>query len=290
MSVFSPTLNTFKYLITVPVVTLSFLVSPFSMAQERIISAGSAVTEIVEALEASDQLVAIDVTSVQPQGKTLPVVGYHRQLSAEGLIALHPTLLIGSDEMGPDATLKTLQQADINVAVVNNESSVTGLDKRIDEIAALTGTQDKAAAIKQQVHQQVTALSSVKPTTPKKVLFLLIHEGRPANVAGNNTTPDALIQLIGAINPAAEHLESYKPISVESMVAMQPDIILVSGRSYQELGGPQAVLKKMPLLAATPAGQSLSILPIDGKALVGGLGLMTLSEAHRVQALIYPQQ
>lgn len=119
--------------------------------------------------------------------------------------------------------------------------------------------------------------------------FLLIHEGRPANVAGNNTTPDALIQLIGAINPAAEHLESYKPISVESMVAMQPDIILVSGRSYQELGGPQAVLKN----AITGGNSSRTIVvysPIDGKALVGGLGLMTLSEAHRVQALIYPQQ
>lgn len=66
---------------------------------ERIISAGSAVTEIIEALGAQDQLVAIDVTSEQPKGRALPVVGYHRQLSTEGLMALQPSLLIGSDEM-----------------------------------------------------------------------------------------------------------------------------------------------------------------------------------------------
>ncbi|TVO37049.1 heme/hemin ABC transporter substrate-binding protein [Vibrio algivorus] len=257
---------------------------------ERIISAGSAVTEIIEALGAEDQLVAIDVTSEQPKGRALPVVGYHRQLSTEGLMALQPSLLIGSDEMGPDSTLNTLKQAGIAVEIVNNEATIEGLDRRIEQIAHITGKQQQAISIKQNVDKQVAALKSHQPQDKKKVMFLLIHEGRPANVAGNHTTPNALIEIIGAINPAAVSLDSYKPISLESMIEMQPDVILVSGRSLNELGGADAILKKMPMLAATPAGETHNIISIDGKALVGGVGLKTLSEAARIQPLIYPSE
>ena len=72
------------------------------------------------------------------------------------------------------------------------------------------------------------------------------------------------------------------------MIEMQPDVILVSGRSYDEIGGPDAVIKKLPMLASTPAGKTKSIVTIDGHALVGGLGMKSLAEALRIQALIYP--
>ncbi|MEF1214692.1 ABC transporter substrate-binding protein, partial [Vibrio alginolyticus] len=77
-------------------------------------------------------------------------------------------------------------------------------------------------------------------------------------------------------------------LSTEAMVEMQPDVILVSGRSYETLGGADAILKAMPLLAATPAGKNKDIITIDGHALVGGLGLKSLAEAKRLNALLYP--
>lgn len=70
--------------------------SSSTLAAERIISAGSSVTELILALGAEQQLVGIDVTSVAPPSLALPKVGYHRQLSAEGLLALEPTQLLGS--------------------------------------------------------------------------------------------------------------------------------------------------------------------------------------------------
>ncbi|EDN57208.1 hypothetical protein VEx25_A0350 [Vibrio antiquarius] len=150
--------------------------------------------------------------------------------------------------------------------------------------------QAKAEDLKQDVKAQVQALNANQPAQAqkKKVLFLLIHEGRPANVAGSETTPDAIIQLAGGLNPAADQLSSYKPLSTEAMVEMQPDVILVSGRSYETLGGADAILKAMPLLAATPAGMNKNIITIDGHALVGGLGLKSLVEAERLNALLYP--
>lgn len=263
---------------------------PLQAAQERIISAGSAVTELILALHAEQSLVAVDVTSQLPEGQPLPKIGYHRRLSAEGLLALSPTKLIGSDEMGPAPVLQQLKSTGVDIEVVNTQANVNGLKARIDQIAAILNKPQEAQQLKSLVDQQVQSLKANQPTEQKKkVLFLLIHEGRAANVAGSDTTPDAIIRLAGAINPAADKITAYKPLSSESMVEMQPDVILVSGRSFEKLGGPDAIIKMMPLLAATPAGQNKQIMAIDGAALVGGLGLKSLAEAKRLNQLLYTQ-
>ncbi|MEX3071230.1 hemin ABC transporter substrate-binding protein [Vibrio alginolyticus] len=261
-----------------------------ALSSERVVSAGGAVTELLLALDAKDNLIAVDVTSELPKDLELLKVGYHRRLSAEGLLALSPTKLIGSDEMGPNTTLDQLKSAGVEIEVVNTEATVTGLLDRIEQIANIMDRKTQAASLKQTVTEQIEALESNQPATrdKKKVLFLLIHEGRPANVAGLDTTPDAIIKLAGAENPAADKLSSYKPLSTEAMVEMQPDVILVSGRSFAKLGGADALLKAMPLLAATPAGINKNFVTIDGHALVGGLGLKSLSEAKRLNGLLYP--
>ncbi len=272
---------------TITALSLS-LVACSSLANQRIVSAGSAVTELLIALNQQDKLVAVDVTSELPASLELPKIGYHRRLSAEGLLALGPNRLIGSGEMGPEVALSQLRSAGVKVDIVNTKPTPQGLLERIDEIAALTKSQQRADALKQQVADQIASLEKNRAVqkTAKKVLFLLIHEGRPANVAGSDTTPNAIIELAGGVNPAAEKLSSYKPLSTEAMVEMQPDIILVSGRSYDKLGGADEILSQLPMLAATPAGQNKQFIKIDGHALVGGLGLKSLSEAERLSKLL----
>ncbi|PME30177.1 hemin receptor [Vibrio sp. 10N.286.55.E10] len=286
-------LKTKTLFLSLAAISLALSASP-TMAndaeQPRIISAGSAVTELVLALGAEEQLVGIDVTSRFPQSENLPKIGYHRNLSAEGLLALEPTTLIGSDEMGPDNAISQLKSAGVDVEIVNTEANVEGLLKRIDQIAKITHTEEQSQQVKAEVNQKITALKAnqVSSNETKKVLFLLLHEGRPANVAGGETSTNAIIELAGGINPAAQSLTSYKPLSMESLVEMQPDVILVSGRSYQKMGGADAILKSLPMLASTPAGMNKQIITVNGSALVGGLGLESLSEAKRLNALIYP--
>ncbi|MCG9659778.1 heme/hemin ABC transporter substrate-binding protein [Vibrio mediterranei] len=282
--------KTLKNLMLVGALSTIPAVFSSATAAEKIVSAGASVTELIYALDAQSKLVGVDVTSVTPEGTTIPKVGYHRALSAEGLLALEPTLVIGSDEMGPKPALDQLSRVGVDVEVVDTSSTIEGLNHRIDQIAKLTNSEAKVGELKEKVAQQVEALNSNQPSQSnmKKVLFLLIHEGRPANVAGNGTTPDAIIKLAGGINPAASQIDSYKPLSNEAMVEMQPDVILVSGRSYEKMGGSDAVLKALPMLAATPAGKNGDIVTIDGHALVGGLGLKSLAEAKRINELLYP--
>ena len=264
--------------------------SSIALAQERIISAGSAVTELIYALNAQDSLISVDVTSKMQQTEQLPKIGYHRQLSTEGLLALQPTQIIGSDEMGPQTTLDLLTQSNIKVNVVNTKPTIAGLLERIDEIALLTHHQENSQQIKDKVNKKVAQLNSNIPikTKQKKVLYLLLHEGRAPYVAGSDTTMDEMIRLAGAINPAQPLISSFKPLSIEAMTSMQPDVILVSNRSLAKLEGIDNIIKSIPTLASTPAGINKQIIGVNGSALVGGLGLATLDEAARLNTLLYP--
>ncbi|WP_413284089.1 heme/hemin ABC transporter substrate-binding protein [Vibrio sp. MA40-2] len=265
-------------------ITFSFLfVHSSAMAQERIISAGSAITELVYALEAEDQLVAVDTTSRYfVQGSDIPQVGYHRQLSAEGLLALDPSYLIGSEEMGPDSTLDNLKATHVNVLTVPSGDSIEDLYQRIDIIADITGTTDKSAGLKKTVQQQMAILDSQHLTEPPKVMFMMLSKGRPVTVGGQETTIDKIITLSGALNPARDSVRSYKPLSIEAVIALQPDYILVSERAWKSLQGHQGIIDAFPLLAATSANKPGRIISIPSHALIGGFGLESIQLSQQL--------
>jgi iron complex transport system substrate-binding protein len=92
-----------------------------------------------------------------------------------------------------------------------------------------------------------------------------------------------LIELLGATNPAAESVTSYKPLSPEALLGFNPDFILVMQRSLDQLGGMQGLANAVPLLSSTRAYKNNRIIAVDGRVLVGGLSLNTLDEALRIQ-------
>ncbi|MBL1379279.1 heme/hemin ABC transporter substrate-binding protein [Zobellella iuensis] len=245
----------------------------------RLLSAGSGLTELVLALDAGDHLVAVDSTSELPAGLPLPRLGYHRQLSAEGMLAQQPSLVIGSEEMGPEQALALVRRAGVQVEQLPEALSVEQLQHNIYRLGELLGKGEAATALQLRVDEQARALAA--GPVGKKVVFLLLGDGRSVQVAGHHTLADSLIRLAGGDNPAAA-MEGYKPVAMEALVAMAPDIILVSRRHLEQQGDPSELLRQFPLLRRTPAAAAGAIVPINGKALIGGLGLSTLAEAERL--------
>ncbi|WP_439437802.1 heme/hemin ABC transporter substrate-binding protein [Salinivibrio costicola] len=263
----------------------STLISLSIHASPRIVSAGASVTDLLVELGAQSQIVGIDATS-QLQEKDMPSVGYHRQLAAEGVLSLSPNLLIGSEEMGPAPVLSTLRDAGVQVVTLSSTPTVAALKQRIHTLAELTATQANAEPLINAMDDQLAKLetrASASNTSTLNGLFLLVHQGRPASVAGADTTPNTLIELLGATNPAAESVTSYKPLSPEALLGFNPDFILVMQRSLDQLGGMQGLANAVPLLSSTRAYKNNRIIAVDGRVLVGGLSLNTLDEALRIQ-------
>ena len=256
------------------------LSSPSVMAGERIVSIGPATTELILALGGEQSLIATDVSSPEPKG--LPRVGYHRALAAEGILSLAPTRLVGSDEMGPPPALEQLRRAGVEVTVLPTAPTLANLNERIDALAGLLGNQAASTRLKAEIAVQSDQLAAqAKQNKPLKVAFLLLHKGQPTSIAGGNTTASALVTLAGGVNPVAR-LHDYKPVSTESLIELQPDLVLVSGRDWQQYQSVDSVLAQVPALAATPAGKNRAIHAIDGHALQGGLSLRSLQQANQI--------
>src|SRR5690625_3073533 len=68
----------------------------------RIITIGGSITATTFALKAGKNVVAVDISSTYPpKVQQLPKVPYLRQLTAEGILSLNPTLILASSDASP---------------------------------------------------------------------------------------------------------------------------------------------------------------------------------------------
>lgn len=256
----------------------------------RIVSAGNGITEIIYALGAGDQVVAVDSTSVYPADvHKLPKLGYHKQMSAEGILALRPSILIGSDDMGPPATITQLESAGLEVAALPLQNSADNIQHRIETLAGLLNREQEGKQLWQSIAQNLEEAQNIASDQKKpRVLFLLAMGGRTPSVSGRDTSANTLIELAGGINPAADQFTSYKPLSNESLLVMAPDIIIYSDHGKGTT--PEQLIDLQPVLKQTPAVKKGRLIAIDPGMLLGGLGPRTGDLALELAKEFFPSE
>ncbi|MDQ1213640.1 heme/hemin ABC transporter substrate-binding protein [Pantoea anthophila] len=248
------------------VMLLWLLIALPSLAAERVVSIGGDVTRIVYALGAQSQLVARDSTSLRPaQAARLPDVGYMRQLNAEGILALKPTLVIASELAKPSLVLQQIARAGVSVVTVSGDNSLAAIPQKIITVGQALQHQREAEALAQQIKQQIDQLP--QQPLPVRVLFIMANSGMKSMAAGNQTAADGAIRSAGLEN-AMGSVPHYQALSQEGVVAAAPDLVVMGEEGLKTLGG-EARLWQLPGLALTPAGQHHRLLVVDTMALLG---------------------
>src|ERR1044071_8558621 len=88
--------------------------APNNSTEARYVVISPIYNEIIWALGAQDKVVGVDLsTTYPPDVKKVQTVGYHRALSAEGILSLHPTTIIHDNNIGPPQVVQQLQQLNI---------------------------------------------------------------------------------------------------------------------------------------------------------------------------------
>jgi len=263
----------------------------------RIVSAGNGVTEIIYALGAGERVVAVDQTSTWPEAvNKLPHLGYHRQLSAEGILALQPTLLIGTQDMGPPATLAQLESAGVEVEVLTVDYSAESIERQIKLLADILDREAEGEALWATIKDSLGAARAMAASYEQKhqkkvpVLFVLAMGGRAPSIAGDGTAANAVIALAGGYNPAAEQFHGYKALSNEALLLLAPEVIVFPGAASNPDMTPEKLLERMPALKQTPAGRHGRVVAIDGNMLLGGLGPRTGEVALSLAKTFYSEE
>jgi iron complex transport system substrate-binding protein len=249
--------------------------TPEFKPEHRIISTDASVTNLLFEFDQQNSLIAVDVTSQLPKGfKELPNIGYHRNLSAEGLLSLKPSIVIGSELMGPDNVMKTLTQAGIPFLQLPIAKTINALKNNINLVAKKLNETERSAQLTQWIDEQANRLKK-QSLKAERIAFLLSMDPSKLRLAGKGTNGDALITLLGAKN--ISDFENYRNVSAESLLAMKPTVILVAGRSPSMAVA--ELLEAQTSLKYSEAVQTKKIKGIDGRSLVAGLSVAALKEA-----------
>lgn len=275
-------------LLRIAAIALALVAVARAEAAERLVSVGGALTEIVYALGAADLLVGVDTTSLYPPAaRSLPQVGYMRQLSAEGVLSLAPTLLLITEEAGPPAVLRQLQAAGVRMVLLPGGHQPGAVRARIEGVAKAVGQEARGQALAARVDQDVARIAAaLKGVSEPRVLFLLTPSGGGTPLAsGRHTAADALIAMSGGVNAIAGY-DGYKPLTPEAALAADPDYILVPGHTMDALGGAGAIAA-MPGLKDTRAVREHRIVSMDMLTMLG-FGPRIAVAMRQLAAAIHP--
>ena len=253
----------------------------------RIVSAGGAVTEILYALGADKRIVGVDSTSLFPQEalRTKPNVGYLRALSAEGLLALQPDLILAAEGAGPADAIDLARKAGVRFVAFDEGHSAASLRHKIEAIGELVDRGDAAARLAHDVQERFDALAEARATIakPRRVLLLLGFQNGRAMAAGEGTAADAVLRLAGVLNAGAG-MQGYKQLSDEAVVAAAPDLVVLAQRDGADAS--QDVFAT-PAFAATPAAARKRVVRMDALYLLG-FGPRTPQAAMDLMRAAYP--
>ena len=252
------------------IVLMGIFTTGTTFADEKIVSIGGSVTEIIYALGEGDRLIARDSTSYYPPSvRSLPDVGYMRQLAPEGVLSVEPDLIIAEERSGPQETIDVLAAAQVPFIIIPDGFDRKAVITKIQSVADVLNVSKKGELMANEINDELLSVErsvGEYDGTKKRVLFILSTAGGRIMAAGTDTAANGIITMAGGMN-VFDSFHGYKPVSNEAVSASTPDVILMmTARGHS---GTDEELFSMPALLSTPAAINRQIIRMDGLLLLG---------------------
>ena len=237
--------------------------------KDRIVCVSKQLTEIMYALHQGDKIVGLDLTSTYPpETNQVTKVGYHRHLSAEGIISLDPTVVIHQGDVAPANVMPQLEKVGLHVKLYPAAPTLDSTKILIKMVAKEFGQDTAADRIIKSLDASLAEADAIVKKYPTKPRVLIIHFGQQRNqyfIMGTRGTADAMLKLAGGVNAA--DTSSFRDLSPEVILRSQPDVILATDFGFDKAGSKENFMK-LPGIALTPAAKNGKIYRIEEHDLV----------------------
>ena len=244
---------------------------------ERLVVISQTYNEIIWALGAQGQVVGIDLSSTYPpEVKQTQTVGYHRALSAEGILSLHPTAVIHDNNIGPPQVVEQLKGLNIPLKTFEAKNdSVEGTKALIREMGAYFHREQRAEELCRTLDAQMAAsLEHVKQFADHPRVAV-IHFGRASNIylvvgnggGGDGSAASRMIEWAGG-QMAVDARGMQRMASPETIAQANPDVILVTDYGFDRLGSPVDEIKALPGVSTSNAARDNRIYRVEENVLM----------------------
>jgi iron complex transport system substrate-binding protein len=263
--------------------------------EQRIVCIGQAYNEMIYALGAQGGLVGVDYSSTfPPEIKKLPTVGYHRALSAEGILSLKPTLIIHDNNIGPDNVVRQLQALNIPMKTFQAKNdSVDGAKALLREMGAFFHKEQRAEELCAKMDRETAAAADSAKKYSNTPTVAVIHFGRASNVylivgnggGGDASTAGKMVEMAGG-KMAIEKRGMQQMTSPEIIAKSNPQVILITEYGFDRLGSAEQA-KTLPGVAETDAAKNGRIYRVAEHDLMY-FGPETGENVAKLAKLIHP--
>ena len=260
----------------------------------RIVSLTGDITEIIFELGLGESVVAVDITTTYPpEAEDLKSsgsnVGFGQALAAESVLRYEPTLVLGDESIAPTETIEQLRNAGIPVIILKYQTTLEGVEEKINEVAAILGVTQDGEDLARNVMAQVAAAQerAAGADAQPRVAYLYTRGPSVLLLFGQGIPTQAMIEGAGAIDVGAALGDGAIPLTPEALISSMPDVIVLPESGVEGLGGIDALLE-IPGIAETPAGQNRAFLAYD-EAYFFNLGPRVGSALDEFVDDLYPQ-
>jgi len=213
-------------------------------------------------------------------------------LTVEGVVALQPTLVIGTNMKRHADLISGLQDAGVPATLINRSQDASEI---ITKTASVIGVADAGEELAKQVTDAVSAAEEKAADVPederRRVMVLSSSgAGDSGNTtgAGSDTPADQVVTYAGGINAGAESgLDRYQSITAEGLAAAQPEVIIVAESEVEDLGGEDGIWDYVAGLKGTPAAENKELI-IMPDAQIKTAGVHTGIGVANLQSQLYP--
>ena len=257
------------------------------LTARKIITAGGTITEVVDALGYSDDIIATDITSTYPSGmQDLPSIGYRNQIKAEGILALGPDLVLIEEGYLNADVVTQLKAAQINIQVFAKPTTVEGTKKLVIAMATFFGEEKKGKEINAAIDADIADLNAYLESqdSQPKAIFVMARGPETVFIAGDKTFASEMFKL-AKIEGTATGFDEFAPLTPESLVSMNPEYLIFFESGIQSVGGKDGLVA-IQGIDQTTAYKEDHIVAIDGQLLSGfgprvGKAALDLAKAVR---------
>ncbi len=237
----------------------------------RIIVLNEAIAEIVVSLGLQNLIIGRDATTTLAALAEITEVSSGHDISAESILSLRPTVVIGDTRTGPPEAIQQLRGAGVPVLLAPEVWSLSALPQRVSMIAQALGVpragRDLVAFSEKAVADALQDVASYAAVP--RVAFLYVRGTASVYLlGGSGSGADELLAAAGAIDVGAYNgLSSFTPLTAEAIVQANPDVLLVMTRGLDSVGGIDGLLG-LPGISSTRAAKSRAVIAVDDDLLL----------------------
>jgi iron complex transport system substrate-binding protein len=220
-------------------IALLTVVAALPAQPRRIVSTAPSMTETLFALGLGDRVVGVSqYCHYPPEASKRPRIGSYLRPNVEAIVGLRPDLVLLQAKT-PDSVAGQLERMKLPVLEVEH-GDLERMYAGIRAIAARCGVPERGVKLESEIRARLDAIRRRTAGRPRRSLVFIVGRspGRLDNLiaVGKGSYLNELIAIAGGVNSLATNALPYPKLSLESMLGLNPDVLVDMGDMAETVG------------------------------------------------------